>query len=248
MLYCATQNTAWQPKNRMKLRIFILMIWAFPAFSLVCHPKINPKLPQYLIGYGSLIDDYSKKTTDPTAEESIPVVIEGYKRTWAVHSTYPRFNTTFLAVFKEDGASFNGVIYRLKYPEHVTRYDDREIIYCRVLVSDKNIRTYGKALPKDKEVWMYQPFNKPTQYPTHECPIVQSYVDVFLRVCLHIEKTHHIQSFAKQCISTTSKWSKHWVNDRIFPRRPFIHEPNATQIDALLQDTLPDLFQYIHIE
>ena len=130
----------------------------------------------------------------------------------------------------------------------MTRYDQREVLYCRVAVSDKNIRTYETALPKDKQVWMYQPLNKPTQYPTHECPIVQSYVDVFLRGCLHIEKTHHIQSFAKQCITTTSEWSKHWVNDRIFPRRPFIQEPQSPQIDALLQESLPELFQHIRIE
>jgi hypothetical protein len=49
-------------------------------------------------------------------------------------------------------------------------------------------------------------------------------------------------------VRTTDGWSKHWVNDRIYPRRPYIHQPNAWEIDAHLKRLLPELFGGIRIE
>lgn len=58
-----------------KLGLLFLLSLSNPSFALVCHPKIDPLLPQYIIGYGSLINEQSKMKTDPTAQESFPVLI-----------------------------------------------------------------------------------------------------------------------------------------------------------------------------
>jgi len=73
-------------------------------------------------------------------------------------------------------------------------------------------------------------------------------VDIFLGGCLELEEKFELKEFAKQCVATSHGWSKHWVNDRIYPRRPFIHEPRAWKIDNLLHDTIPEYFEAITIE
>src|SRR3990167_1368649 len=114
-----------------KLGLFFLMLNSMYSFAFNCHPKINPNLPQYIIGYGSLMDEASKKRTDPLAEESVPVLIKGYKRSWAAHGNLPGVNATFLAVFKNKISSFNAIIYKLNHPKNIQNYDKRESIYCR---------------------------------------------------------------------------------------------------------------------
>jgi hypothetical protein len=47
---------------------------------------------------------------------------------------------------------------------------------------------------------------------------------------------------------TTDGWSELWVNDGIYPRRPFHYEPNAFKIDGYLNRLLPELVQEIRIE
>ena len=86
------------------------------------------------------------------------------------------------------------------------------------------------------------------QPPTANYPIVQSYVDIFIRGCINIEDKFKIKHFAIDCIQSTDQWSNHWVNDRIFPRRPSFYEPYASRIDALLKENLPEQFDHIKIE
>lgn len=95
----------------------------------MCHPKINPRLPQYIVGYGSLIDEQSKKITDPQADDNIPVLIKGFKRSWCARGNLPGFNTTFLSL--NENEIFNGVIYRVRNPQEIELYDTRETVYCR---------------------------------------------------------------------------------------------------------------------
>ncbi len=84
--------------------------------------------------------------------------------------------------------------------------------------------------------------------PEQNYPIIQSYVDIFLRGCINIEEKFNIKDFAKNCVKSTTNWSTHWVNDRIFPRRPSFYEPQAARIDGLLKEILPIEFNKIKIE
>jgi hypothetical protein len=38
------------------------------------------------------------------------------------------------------------------------------------------------------------------------------------------------------------------VNDRVYPRRPFVFQPRARQIDELLERELPRYFRQIRLE
>ncbi len=230
------------------LKAIILGVWALPCSALICHPKINNHLPQYIVGYRSLIDEQSKKRTDPTAQDSFPAVIKGYERSWSAHGNLPGLNATFLSVSENPEASFNGVIYKLSDPKKMEQYDKRERVYCRRALSLEGLNVIAATLPTQKQVWIYISTKENHQYPTHDYPIVQSYVDTFLRGCVQIEERFKIKNFAEDCIKSTDQWPVYWINDRIFPRRPSLFEPYAAQVDSLLKTLLPKQFKKIRFE
>lgn len=233
-----------------KITIFFLILLPFSSFAWDCHPEINPNLPQYIVGYGSLMDEASKKRTDPSAEESFPILIKGYKRIWAGHGNLPGVNATFLSVIKNKSASFNGVAYKLTEPANIRSYDKRESFYCREQINPDSFEFLSQSanFSTQKQVWMYTIASAENQLPNKNFPIVQSYVDIFLRGCIQIEDKFKITNFAKDCIETTDGWPVYWINDRIFPRRPSLYEPFAAQIDALLKDTVLEEFKHISFE
>jgi len=175
----------------IKSHLFIIITPFF--LPEACHPKIDLTLPQYIIGYGSLIDEQSKERTDPTSQESFPVLINGYKRSWSVHGNLPGLNATFLSIIKDKHSSFNGVVYKLSKPENI----QPETTYCRKALNADQLKMYSGTLPDQKQIWIYTSVQKLNEYPTHDIPIVQSYVDIFLRGCLQIEKKFEIPGFAK---------------------------------------------------
>ena len=98
------------------------------------------------------------------------------------------------------------------------------------------------------QAWIYVNGPDSIAPPSPRYPIVQSYVDIFVSGCLEQEERFALGGFARQCLATTAGWSEHWINDRLYPRRPFIHQPRAHQIDVLLSQQLPDHFARIRIE
>lgn len=66
--------------------------------------------------------------------------------------------------------------------------------------------------------------------------------------CLEQEQRYGLSGFSRECLATTDGWSEHWVNDRVYPRRPFVYQPKALQIDGLLSTQLPQYFSRVRIE
>ncbi|QMT60528.1 gamma-glutamylcyclotransferase family protein [Legionella sp. PC997] len=233
-----------------KFKLIILFSFSLPSFAFDCYPEINPNLSQYIVGYGSLIDETSKKRTDPSAEESVPILVKGYKRIWAGHGNLPGVNATFLSAIESKSSSFIGVSYKLSEPENIRSYDKRESFYCRKQIDPDNLIPLSGSsnFSTQKQVWIYTIASTENQLPSNNFPIVQSYVDIFLRGCIQVEKKFNITNFARDCIETTEGWPDYWINDRIFPRRPSVYEPFAAQIDSLLKDTIPEKFRHIRFE
>jgi hypothetical protein len=85
-----------------------------------------------------------------------------------------------------------------------------------------------------------------TTAPTPGCPIVQSYVDICVNGYLDIETLYRtVQGFARDFIATTAGWNSHLVIDRIYPRRPFIYVPNASDTDRT--PTEGHVLQYVQL-
>jgi hypothetical protein len=213
-----------------------------------CRPAPDASLPQHVLGYGSLMQDASRQRTTPRAGPAQPVEVSGYRRGWFLHGPSVGFSTTYLGAVAAPEGSFNAVVYAVDV-EELAATDRREGSYCRALVATNALRVLGSAPRRvDGQVWIY--INDPATIaaPTPRFPIVQSYVDIFVSGCMEQEERFALPSFAARCIATTQGWSDHWVNDRPQPRRPFIAQPRALQIDTLLAREVPEAFAHIRIE
>lgn len=213
-----------------------------------CNAAPDPAKAQYIIGYGSLMQDESRKRTTPNANIAYPVKVNGYQRGWFTKGSGVGFSTTFLGVVQSKESALNAAIYLIDVTE-ITTMDKREFSYCRLAVEPENYSLLKQDIPLSPgQAWIY--VNKPETIATanRNYPIVQSYVDIFLSGCLELEQRFELEDFAKQCLVTTSNWSIQWMNDRVYPRRPFIYQPKAGRIDRLLKEHLPQYFQQVRIE
>lgn len=189
----------------------------------------------YIVGYGSLMEDSSRERTVPSARYAYPVIVEGFERGWFAQGGRGNFGITYLGAVAEPNAKIWGVIYDVSEAD-LAATDAREGLYDRVEVRRDQLRFFkGMNIAQGAKIWIYvAPEADSVRTPDAAHPIVQSYVDIFINGCFELQDRYQIDDFAVHCLSTTTGWSEHWVNDRIYPRRPFIYEPNAGTIDALL--------------
>lgn len=213
-----------------------------------CNPAPDASKTQHILGYGGLIQGESRKRGVPSAGEAYPVMVEGFRRGWFAKGGGVGFDTTYLGVVAEPNSHFNGVVYEIPARE-LTAMDAREYLYCRVLAEPSRYVPMRKEVPAPAgQVWIYVSRADSIALASARFPVVQSYVDVFVTGCLEQQERFAITDYAKLCLQTTTDWPGHWVNDRLFPRRPFIHQPKAGQIDTLLKEEFPKLFEQIRLE
>ena len=201
-----------------------------------CHPKLIESEQNYLISYGNAMNSEARRKTTPNAWYAYPIEIKDFKRVWGMNGQ--NYKATFLTLIQEKEAHINAVYYRIS-SQDIKRNDKRQGIYCRKEIPRSSISPLGiNVLPKGK-FWLYMQ-NKPNvQIPTDVYPILQSYIDVFIGGCLDIEQTYQLNHYVKECINTTRYWpnekgTQRWINDRVFPRRPFDSVPHVLIIDKLL--------------
>jgi hypothetical protein len=214
-----------------------------------CYPPPDSKQPQYIIGYGSLMKDSSRQRTTPRAGTAYPVMVRGYRRGWFAKGGRIGFDATYLGVVPQPNSNLNAVIYSITDPTELLATDKREYFYCRRLVNPSEFTVLRDGLLVEPgQAWIYTLKQESMAIPSVRYPIAQSYVDIFLSGCLEQEERYNLKDFARQCLTTTTDWSEHWVNDRIYPRQPFFYEPKASAIDQLINKQLPNYFRQIHIE
>jgi ChaC-like protein len=196
----------------------------------------------YVFGYGSLLERASRTRTNPDAVGAWPARVQGYQRGWFHQfADHVGSSCTYLGAVKAKGKTVNGVIYRVADFESTQQ---RETGYTATALKADEIAMLdgGKPLElgKGEKVYIFVS-NKDsiwkTMEPTAVFPMVQSYVDLCVNGCLEIEAIYRTaKGFTQEFIRTTSGWNKDWVNDRLYPRRPFIYVPNAGAIDQALKD------------
>ena len=220
-----------------------------PVPSEDCHAQPDSAQPQYIVGYGSLMQDESRKRTSPQAGPAHPVAVSGYRRGWFAKGDPLGFSTTYLGALPDPAGRLNAVVYQVETKELMAT-DQREALYCRRVVPPSDIKTLEKGpfQISGGQAWIYVNRPEAIATPSAKYPIVQSYVDVFVSGCLEQEQRFELSGFARECLATTGDWSEHWVNDRQYPRRPFIFQPKSRQIDTMLSQQLPEYFSRIKIE
>ena len=217
-----------------KLLVIIVLIFSTQlAQSQECNLNPERGSKNYIIGYGSLMDKESRIRTNKSAFVVKPILIKGFERTWGLQGGM--YKITFLTIIKKENSAVNAVYYPVSIKD-LNKTDKRESGYCRVKVEGKDLSFYGKKIKtKNKNFWVYAANPGKIKKPTNSHPIVQSYVDLFIGGCFQIKERYKINEFPKQCVETTTEWSKHWVNDRVHARRPFL-VPNFYKIDKLLSN------------
>ena len=217
-----------------------------------CAPALKQNQPNFVIGYGSLMQAQSRQRTNPKAQHAYPIMVKGYQRIWGIHGG-KCCRTTFLTVIRSSKSKFNAIYYPTT-PADILATDTREGVhnknsgYCRIAVPHKQITALGlRHLPAGK-YWIYAKRKRNTEAPSANFPIVQSYVDMFLDGCIQVGQTYQLKNFAQQCITTTSGWpnaqdNNAWINDRLHPRRPF-NVPNARKIDSILSKVFNNYYDH----
>lgn len=203
--------------------------------------------PQYIFGYGSLVQTESRTRTVPSAQFASPVVVRGISRGWYDQTGGASWNPTYLGAVADANATTNGVIYPVT-PAQMEENNKREVGYLPTRIDPSAITMLdGSTAAPDADIWYYANVKK--QPVSAEHPIVQSYVDLCIDGCLEVEAAYPLAkgaNFAVQFIKTCTDWQIPWINDRIYPWRPSIYVPRASQIDALLRQVLgDDLFNQI---
>jgi hypothetical protein len=221
-----------------------------------CGGKPSDTKQNYIFGYGSLIEDESRMRTTPSARYAWPANVGGIRRGWWARGDKSGLTTTYLGALDDLRSACNGVIYPVSAQE-IAATDQREsagykrceIPFGQIVMLD------GRSQPPDGVFWAYINLIPPDQLddnlPSPQFPMVQSYVDICINGCLEVEgKYSQAAGFTQQFIELTDAWSRYWVNDRLYPRRPFIFQPSASKIDAALQAApkTAELFYEVEIE
>lgn len=205
----------------------------------------------YVFGYGSLLERASRTRTNPDAIGAWPARVTGYQRGWFHQfADYIGSSCTYLGAVEAGGKTINGVIYRVTDFE---KTKERETGYTATpLEADKITMLDGGGpleMGKDLKVYIFvsnQDSISNSRQPTPGFPMVQSYVDLCINGCLELESIYRTaKGFTQEFIRTTTGWNADWVNDRLYPRRPFIYVPNASAIDKALKEG--NVLQYVQL-
>ena len=106
---------------------------AAPAAEPDCHAPPDGDQPQYIVGYGSLMQDESRQRTAPQAGPAHPVEVSGFRRGWFARGEPVGFSTTFLGATPDANGRLNAVVYQVD-AAGLRATDQREASYCRTQV------------------------------------------------------------------------------------------------------------------
>ncbi len=216
-------------------------VTAVVAPAAAQEPPKSPPTQKYIFGYGSLIQIESRMRTVPKAFAASPAIVKGISRGWYYQAASFSLNPTYLGAVVNENATTNGVIYPVS-DEELLATDARESDYTRTLFPRSAITMLdGSPAPPPGEYYFYA--SKSKKMVNAEHPIVQSYVDLCMDGCLEVEAMYPLArdaGFAEKFVKTCTDWKTPWINDRIFPYRPFIYMPRASKIDEILCKNLPD--------
>ena len=219
------------------------LLFLTPAGARDWQGVMLPDQPtQFIFGYGSLVNSASRNATAGRMTPAIPVRVSaafGYIRVWNDRS---RSGFTALGLRKagpgEKASTINGVLYAADVDD-ITKFDAREQGYARVEVPRQDIEAVSwQRLPESGRFWVYVPV-RPNGEPgvglptaNAEYPMLESYIDVVVEGGLE-----YGEDFARELIETTFDWSDYWLNDRELARRPWVHDPASSEVDALLMSS-----------
>lgn len=179
----------------------------------------------YIFGYGSLINDASRRLTGETGN-AVPAVVSGLQRHWG-HTGSPVMSHL---VVREGEGQCNGVLIHIE-DNALEVFDIREAGYQRVPLDSERIQVLEDGFAVEGPVYVY--VTDEVVAPCYTHPIAQSYVDTVLAGCLR-----YSADFAESFISSTSGWHFPRIDDRqqpVYQRVAGVEDSDRALIDRMLQ-------------
>lgn len=218
----------------------------------------------YIFAYGSLVNNYSTISTlhnlniiDTTVcaiqrifhsfdskTKAIPCRVYGILRSWNYQITNDITSgglskgATYLGAISKIEAVCNGVLIPLTFRQ-LEILDCREKDYIRTKINYDKIQNLTSNKIYKIPIYFYQ--TKNIQVPNQNNPILQSYLDTCLNGFIEIDRNLKNSNYemTREFIQSTEGWNKkYWMNDRIYPHRPFVFSPNAYLINKLLVENI----------
>ena len=213
----------------------------------VCFPTLDKTVPQYVIGYGSLLQEQTVTPASIASGSEIPVWVDGFRRGWLTRTRQDSFvRLTELGVVPFIGDRFNGILVAMS-PGAIKGMDRHQPRTCRIQVNPAQLTAMNDAtMPANGQFWIYQTRANYIKKPAGSYPILMSEVDQFLTGCIELGQQFAVESFAADCVATTWDWSVHWVNDRYYPLRGRPVQIKSQQVDQLLESQLGTLFEQVN--
>ena len=182
----------------------------------------------FILGYGSLLSDYSRRTYSGLTEATLPALVEGWRRGWSTR--YRDEAATYAGVREDAGAALQAAL----VPATVTdELRHRERGYAFTPVDPGRIHVEGD-LPTGR-FWIVVNHEQVQADPHH--PIPQTYVDTCMIGCLETGG----EDLARDFVRSTEFWNEAWVDDRdqtspLYPRLTPAEDDVRLTIDRLLAE------------
>ncbi|WBA81348.1 hypothetical protein [Endozoicomonas sp. GU-1] len=236
------------PGNVIWLMGLLNILCIAPVISMAneCFPEFDKAKSQYIVGYGSLLYEQARKSTNIGFKPEVPVWVDGFRRGWQTRTRQDNtIKVTELGVISLVGGRFNGVLISMP-TNKIKSIDRQQQLTCRVLVNPGRLTSMSNVnIPENSQFWLYQTQNKYSNKPAGSYPILMSDVDEFLTGCLEQADRFGLESFARECVTTTWNWSSHWVNDRLHPLKAKPAQIQRLQVDKLLENLEGDLYEQV---
>lgn len=227
----------------------VLLLTAPSVLANSCFPPPDKSVPQYVVGYGSLLYEQAASPGRVTSEPAIPIWVYGFRRGWLSRTRQDNFvRLTELGVVPFVGGRFNGVLIGVP-PTGIRVIDRQQPQACRVQISSTQLEAMNSAeIPSSGQFWIYQTRVKYINKPAGSYPILMSEVDQFLTGCIEQGQRFDLKSFASDCVATTWNWSVHWVNDRYHPLKGRPTQVRGQKVDQLLDSLEGPLFERVRLQ
>lgn len=231
-----------------KIGVLNILLCTVPVGSMAneCFPVFDKAKSQYIVGYGSLLYEQARKTTNIGFKPEVPVWVDGFRRGWQTRTRQDNnVKVTELGVVPLVGGRFNGVLIAMP-ANNIRSIDRQQKLTCRVLVKPGQLTPMNNGkIPDNSQFWLYQTQNKYSHRPAGSYPILMSDVDEFLTGCIEQADQFGLESFASECVATTWYWSSHWVNDRLHPLKSKPAQIQRLQVDKLLENLEGNLYEQV---
>ena len=216
----------------------------------------------FVIGYGSLMSDYSRRVFTGIDAVAIPVQVHDWQRRWMTNCDVENF--TSVGAVPSVGSYLNGVL--LPMPSLTEALQKREARYRFTQLQRSQLSFYAAQTPIAEQ----QPTNDMEKHTilasssasfwiceslvigdvSQNYPLLQSYIDTCLIGCLEHQGDISSCTFAKEFITSTLQWPKvagkgYWLDDRAvpqYPRAAKLSRSDMQKIDDLLRSC--NLLQY----